>query len=158
MKRHTLLILGVVLAFVLAACGDDGGTPTTAGDGASTTAAEGHEFADLGGRTVTIGVENAYIPFNYIPVGETEPEGWDYDAWNHICGLLNCVPEFVESAWPAVIDQVAAGELDTAADGISITDERKEIVDYSDPYLVVQQKFIVQLDDERYDTAQDSDR
>ena len=53
-----------------------------------------------------------------------------------------------------MIDQVAAGELDAAADGISITDERKEIVDYSDPYLVVQQKFIVQLDDERYDTAQ----
>lgn len=154
-RRHTLLILGVVLAFVLAACGDDGSSATTAGEegGASTTAGES-EFADLEGATVTIGVENAYIPFNYIPVGETEPQGWDYDAWNHICGLLNCVPEFVESAWPAVIDQVAAGELDAAADGISITDERKEIVDYSDPYLVVQQKFIVQLDDDRYDTAQ----
>lgn len=155
MKRHTLLILGVVLAFVLAACGDDGGATTTAGDGGATTTAGESEFADLGGDTVTIGVENAYLPFNYIPVGETEGQGWDYDAWNHICEQLNCVPEFVESAWPAVIDQVAAGELDTAADGISITDERKEIVDYSDPYMVVEQKFIVQLDDERFATAQD---
>ncbi len=155
MKRHTLLILGVILAFVLAACGEDGGATTTAGDdGATTTAGEG-EFADLGGETVTVGVENAYLPFNYIPVGETEGQGWDYDAWAHICEQLNCVPEFVESAWPAVIDQVAAGELDTAADGISITDERKEIVDYSDPYMVVEQKFIVQLEDERFATAQD---
>jgi polar amino acid transport system substrate-binding protein len=155
MKKYTMLTIGLVLAFVVAACGDDGGTTTTAGEGAATTAGgEEGEFADLGGDTVTIGVENAYLPFNYIPAGETEGQGWDYDAWAHICEKLNCVPEFVESAWPAVIDQVAAGELDTAADGISITDERKEVVDYSDPYMVVEQKFIVQLEDDRYDTAQ----
>lgn len=149
-----ILVIAGVLAFVLGACGDDGGSTTTAGEGAATTAGGGAELADLGGETVAIGLENAYIPFNYIPKGETEGQGWDYDAWRHICEQLNCVPEFVESAWPAVIDQVAAGDLDTAADGISITDERKEIVDYSDPYMVVEQKFIVQIDDDRYDTAQ----
>jgi polar amino acid transport system substrate-binding protein len=110
---------------------------------------------DLGAREVTVGVENAYLPFNYIPLGETEGQGWDYDAWTEICKILNCEPVFVESAWPAVIDQVANGELDTAADGISITDERKEIVDYSDAYMTVQQKFIVQLDDDRYSSADD---
>jgi polar amino acid transport system substrate-binding protein len=153
-KANKLLMIGVVLAFVLAACGDDGGSGTTAADDGSATTAGGSEFADLGGETVTIGVENAYLPFNFIPVGETDGQGWDYDAWGYICEQLNCVPEFVESAWPAVIDQVAAGELDAAADGISITDERKEIVDYSDPYMVVEQKFIVQLDDDRFDSAQ----
>jgi polar amino acid transport system substrate-binding protein len=102
-----------------------------------------------------VGVENAYIPFNYIPIGSDEPQGWDYDAWAHICELLNCEPEFVESAWPAVIDIVAAGDLDTAADGISITDDRKEVVDYSDPYMVVTQKLITQLEDDRYATAQE---
>jgi polar amino acid transport system substrate-binding protein len=54
-----------------------------------------------------------------------------------------------------VIDQVAQGELDTAADGISITDERKEIVAFSEPYMVVQQKFIVGFDDDRYASADD---
>lgn len=153
-KANKLLMIGVVLAFVLAACGDDGGSGTTAADDGSATTAAAGEFADLGGETVTIGVENAYLPFNFIPVGETDGQGWDYDAWAYICEQLNCEPEFVESAWPAVIDQVAAGELDVAADGISITDERKEIVDYSDPYMVVEQKFIVQLDDDRFDSAQ----
>jgi polar amino acid transport system substrate-binding protein len=146
-KRTTLISILTVGALVLAACGteDTGGPDGTTGDG----------LADLGGRTVTVGVENAYIPFNYIPIGETEGQGWDYEAWAAICELLNCVPEFVESAWPAVIDQVAQGELDTAADGISITDERKEIVDYSDAYMVVTQKFIAQLDDDRFATAED---
>ena len=113
------------------------------------------DLPDLGGRNVTVGVENAYLPFNYIPVGGSEGEGWDYDAWNEICRLLNCTAEFVAAGWPDVIDQVAQGELDTAADGISITDERKEIVDFSDPYMTVQQKFIVGLDDDRYASADD---
>lgn len=146
-----------VFALVLAACAEDtvGDTTTTAAAGEETTTTEGSGLPDLEGRTVTVGVENAYLPFNYIPLGETEGTGWDYDAWAAICELLNCVPEFVEAGWPAVIDQVAAGEIDTAADGISITDERKEIVDFSNPYMTVTQKFVVQLDDDRYATADD---
>lgn len=128
-------------------------TTTTAG--ATTTTEVEAALPDLGGITVTVGVENAYLPFNFIPEGETEPTGWDYDAWNDICERLNCVPEFVESAWPAVIDQVAQGELDTAADGISITEERMEIVDYSNPYMIVEQKFIKALGDDRFQTADD---
>lgn len=160
--RNKLFAIFAVLAMVLAACGEDGaqdgdGADTTAaGDGAATTAAgETGDLPDLGGEEVTVGVENAYLPFNFIPEGETEPQGWDYDAWRDICERLNCEPAFVESAWPAVIDQVAAGELDTAADGISITDERKEIVDYSDPYMVVEQKFVKQLGDDRFQSADD---
>jgi polar amino acid transport system substrate-binding protein len=145
--KHRLFALGAVLALVVAACATPGGEAVTDG----TTEAG---LPDLGGRTVTVGVENAYLPFNYIPKGATEGQGWDYDVWRAICDLLNCTPEFVESAWPAVIDITAQGDLDTAADGISITEERKEIVDYSDPYMVVQQKFIVRLDDDRYPTAQ----
>ena len=147
MKNKTrLLAILAVLALVVAACGD---SDDSTGGGA----AEG--FTDLEGRTVTVGVENAYLPFNYIPLGGTEGEGWDYDAWTEICKLLNCNAEFVEAGWPAVIDQVAQGDLDTAADGISITDERKEIVDYSDSYMVVEQKFVVQKGDDRYGNAQD---
>ncbi len=157
-KTKRLIAIMSVFALVLAACGEDtgGDTTTTAAAGEeTTTTADDMALPDLEGRTVTVGVENAYLPFNYIPLGETEGTGWDYDAWAAICELLNCVPEFIEAGWPAVIDQVAAGEIDTAADGISITDERKEIVDFSDPYMTVTQKFVVQLDDDRYATAQD---
>jgi polar amino acid transport system substrate-binding protein len=166
-----LIAIMSVFALVLAACGEPGvgdttttaaaETTTTAGETTTTageettTTADDMALPDLEGRSVTVGVENAYLPFNYIPLGETEGTGWDYDAWEEICELLNCVPEFVEAGWPQVIDQVAAGEIDTAADGISITDERKEIVDFSQPYMTVTQKFIVQLDDDRYATAQD---
>jgi polar amino acid transport system substrate-binding protein len=154
-RMRVLTALALVFAMFAAACGGgddtgDGATTTTAGDGVTTTAAAAKP---LDGQTVTVGVENAYLPFNYIPIGATEGEGWDYDAWAAICDILGCTPEFVEAGWPAVIDQVAQGELDTAADGISITDERKEIVAYSDAYMTVQQKFIVRLDDDRFADA-----
>ena len=148
MKRSIrLFALVAALALVVAACGDDSG-----GGGAEGTTPAG--LPDLGGRTVTVGVENAYLPFNYILAGETEGQGWDYDAWREICERLNCVAEFIEAGWPAVIDQVGDGEIDTAADGISITEERKEVVDYSDAYMVVEQKFVVQKGDDRYGSAQ----
>jgi polar amino acid transport system substrate-binding protein len=147
-----LLVALLAFSLVAAACGSDEDAEATA-----TTADSGESggLPDLEGRTVTVGVENAYLPFNYIPVGGDEGEGWDYDAWNEICRLLNCTAEFVPAGWPDVIDQVAQGELDTAADGISITDERKEIVAFSEPYMVVQQKFIVGFDDDRYASADD---
>jgi len=137
-------LIGVLLAvsLIAAACGDDDGG----------AAAEGN---DLGGRTVTVGVENAYLPYNYVPAGADEGQGWDYDAWREICRILNCEADFVVAGWPAVIDQVAEGELDTAADGISITAERAEIVAYSDSYMTVDQKFIVAKDDDRYSSADD---
>ncbi len=147
---RTMRFIALVGALLLAltACAGDTTTTEAAGTGDS-------GLPDLGGREVTIGVENAYLPFNYIPVGETEGQGWDYDTWRAICDLLNCVPVFVQAGWPAVIDQVANGELDTAADGISITAERDEIADFSDPYMTVQQKLIIGIDDARYTTADD---
>ena len=147
-KKTRIFALVAALALVVAACGDD-----TGGGDECDGPAEG--MPDLECQTVTVGVENAYLPFNFIPAGETEGQGWDYDAWGEICDRLNCVAEFVEAGWPAVIDQVAQGDIDTAADGISITDERKEIVAFSDPYMIVEQKFIAQLDDERFATSDD---
>lgn len=178
MKKTRLIPILAILALTVAACGGEGAadaTTTTAGDvtttagetttttedmttttaGDTTTTEAMADMPDLEGRTVTVAVENAYLPFNFILAGETEGQGWDYDAWRDICERLNCVPEFPEAAWPAVIDQVAQGEFDTAADGISITEERAEIVDFSDPYMVVQQKFVKQLGDDRFNTADD---
>ncbi len=62
MKKTTRTIALIsVFALALAACGDDSGSG--GGD---------IEGSDLGGMTVTIGVENAYLPFNYVLPGETE--------------------------------------------------------------------------------------
>jgi polar amino acid transport system substrate-binding protein len=116
----------------------------------------GEELADLGGREVSIAVENAYLPFNYYDPETDEPAGWDYEVWNEICRLLNCAPVYVETIWDSLIQRVAEGELfDVAADGITITEERAQIVDFSIGYIEIEQRLLVRADEERIDSIED---
>jgi polar amino acid transport system substrate-binding protein len=113
-------------------------TPTEAG-------VEG--VPDLGGKTVTVAVENAYPPFNKIDEATNEGVGWDYDTVREICKRLNCVPEFKEAAWDGIFPAMEAGEFDMLADGVTYTAERDEIVDFSIPYVTVGQVLLVRADE-----------
>ena len=70
------------------------------------------DLPDLDGLEVTIAVENAYLPFNYIDPETGEPAGWDYVVWDEICNLLNCVPVYIEAGWEGMIQAVADGQFD----------------------------------------------
>lgn len=157
MKRaQVFVLLVVVLGLLLVGCGTgsiDGG----AEDGETDFAAlrEEYNLPDLEGREVTVAVENAYLPFNYISMETGEPAGWDYDAINYMCGLLNCEPNYVEAAWEGMIQAVADGQYDMAADGITITDERAEIVDFSDGYINIEQRLLVRKDEDRFSSVEE---
>jgi phosphate/phosphite/phosphonate ABC transporter binding protein len=110
---------------------------------------------DLAGRVVTIAVENAYLPFNYIDPDTGDPTGWDYVVWDEICTLLNCVAEYPEASWEGMIQAVADGQFDAAADGITITEERDEIVDFSMGYIAIEQRLLVRIDDDRIESIED---
>ncbi len=84
MKRPLMQALAVVtaLGFVAAACGGDDDTseaatpatlPETVPATVPATTAAMSEF-DLGGETVTVAVENAYLPFNYLDADTGEPD------------------------------------------------------------------------------------
>ena len=157
-KKWTLLIVSLLLALMLAACG--GGTTEPAAEPTDTAVEEPAAEAttglpDLGGREITIAVENAYLPFNYIDPATSEPAGWDYDVWNEICRIVNCTPVYVEAGWEGMIQAVADGQYDAAADGITITDDRAEIVDFSEGYINIEQRLLVRLDETRIESIED---
>ncbi len=146
-NRFLYLLLAVVLSLLLVACG------SSEADTGPTTGADG--LPDLGGRDVTIAVENAYLPFSYIDPQTGEGAGWDYDAWRAICGVLNCNPVFVEAAWEGLIQAVADGQYNVAADGITITEERAQVVDFSDGYISIEQRLLVRIDEDRFSNAEE---
>jgi len=182
MTRRLLLIISLLTALVLAlaACG---GAPAPAEKPAEKTTeapkeaakateapktteapkeeakateapkAEAAALPDLGGRKISIAVENAYLPFNYIDLKTGKPDGWDYDAWHEICKRINCVPDFVESRWDGMIVAVSQGQFDVGADGVTITDERAKVVDFSKGYISVQQRLLVRIDEKRFATT-----
>ena len=102
---------------------------------------------DLGGQSVVVAVENAYPPFNYIDEATGEGIGWDYDVVTEICDRINCVPDFQQAAWDGIFPAMNVGEYDWLADGVTITDERKEVVDFSIPYVIIGQVLLVRADE-----------
>ena len=96
---------------------------------------------------MTVAVENAYPPFNMIDQTTNEGVGWDYDTVREICKRINCVPEFTQAAWDGIFPAMEAGEFDWLADGVTITDEREQIVDFSIPYVIVGQVLLVRADE-----------
>ncbi len=110
---------------------------------------------DLNCQEVTIAVENAYLPFNYISIETGEPGGWDYDAWNEICTRLHCTPVFVEASWDGMIQAVSDGQFDAAGDGITITESRAEVVDFSIGYINIQQRLLVRLGEDRFTSIEE---
>jgi ABC-type amino acid transport substrate-binding protein len=163
-KLKTLLFVLLASTFILTACGpnnndgdinnnDNNHVNNAVNNTSDDTMEDSHDGAmyDLDGQEVTIAIENAYLPFNYISLETGEPGGWDYDVWDEICARLNCVPVYVEAGWDGMIQAVADGQFDAAADGITITEARAEIVDYSMGYVNIEQRLLVRLGDNRFD-------
>ena len=141
-RLFSLLLAGLM---ALAAC-----TPAATATTAATTAAGA--LPDLGGKTITVAIENAYIPFNYVRLDNGKAEGWDYDALAEICKRLNCKTDFREIGWDPMITAVSQSQFDMAADGITITADRAKVVDFSDGYITVDQRVMVRIDETRFKT------
>jgi ABC-type amino acid transport substrate-binding protein len=154
MKKSYIISFLIILSILITACGGTSPTPapvqTEQPAPAETQAPPvetGSKLPDLGGRTITVAVENAYPPFNMIDEATGEGVGWDYDAVREICKRINCVPEFKQAAWDGIFPAMQAGEYDMLADGVTITAERDEIVDFSIPYVIVGQVLLVRVDE-----------
>ncbi len=112
-------------------------------------------LADLDGREVVAVTGNDYTPLNFIDPKSGDAVGWEYDAVNEICRRLNCKVDWQVSAWDTMIAAVRNGQFDVGMDGITITEERKEQVDFSIAYMVSQQFMLVRADEERFASAEE---
>lgn len=91
--------------------------------------------ASLAQDVVRIGTEGAYEPYNYIDQATGELTGFEIELGNELCkrATLNC--EFVQNAWDSIIPNLQSGNYDLIMAGMSITDEREEVIDFSQNYI-----------------------
>ena len=125
-------------------------SPTTAGPAPVGTTNVVYDLPDLAGRVVVAVTGNDYTPLNFIDPATGKSVGWEYDAVNEICRRLNCVVDWQVTSWDAMIQAVAAGQFDVGMDGITITEEREAVIDFSAPYMTSQQFMLVRADEERF--------
>ena len=122
--------------------------------GLGVAAAQAEGLPDLGGETVVVVTENAYPPLQFIDPKTGEQIGWEYDAMNEIAKRLNFTVEYQNTSWDAMIQAVSDGQYEIGMTGISIKEERKEKVDFSDPYLRSEMFMLVRGDEDRFGDAQ----
>ena len=107
---------------------------------------------DLGGREIVIVTENAYPPLQFLDKSGVAI-GWEYDAVAEISKRLNLVVKYENISWDAMIPAVSEGQFDIGMTGITIRDDRKEKVDFSDPYMRSEMVMLVRGDETRFADA-----
>lgn len=116
-------------------------------------AASAADLPDLGGRTVVVVTENAYPPLQFVDPKSGQAIGWEYDAVDEMAKRLNFKVEYQNTSWDAMIQAVSDGQYDFGMTGITINEERKEKVDFSDAYMRSEQFMLVRGDESRFTDA-----
>ncbi|MEP3637359.1 MAG: transporter substrate-binding domain-containing protein [Paracoccaceae bacterium] len=121
---------------------------------ASGALADGH-LPDLGGKEVVIVTENAYPPLQFVDPASGDAVGWEYDAMVEIAQRLNMTIVYENISWDAMIAAVSEGQFDIGMTGITIRDDRKEQVDFSDKYMTSEMVMMVRGDEDRFANAKE---
>jgi len=136
------ILLVLALAAVVAACGGGGGGGGQGGGGGGGGTAGGDTGSIEGsGETITVASDIAYQPFEFDEGGE--PVGFDIDLMREVGERAGFTPEFQNVTFDGIIPGLGNNLYDAAISAMTITPEREEAVDFSDPYFNADQSLLV---------------
>ena len=136
-KKMMMIALSAVMVLALAACGGGSG---------SSSDSEGGKLAAIQEKgKIVVCTDAAWAPFEYIGEGG-QPTGIDIEIAQYIADQLGVELEVSNIAFDTIPTALVNGDADLALACITITDERKEQMAFTDPYTSVQQYMVVTAD------------
>ncbi|HEX2359974.1 MAG TPA: ABC transporter substrate-binding protein [Solirubrobacterales bacterium] len=139
MRTRLLALLAafalVLTAGIVAGCGDDDD------DGGGTSTGGGEDLGLITDGQLLVGIDTPYPPFE---IG-TPPDvsGYDIEVMDAIADSLGVEPTYQDTAFDTIFRDVANGQFDIVAAASTITPERQQKVNFSDPYYEAQQALLV---------------
>lgn len=155
-RRITALLLTLVLALTLCACGGNT-TPAPDSPGTATvinipevpdlTATDTSAIPGVEDGVLTVGMECAYAPYNWTQLDDsngavpivnnpgTYANGYDVMIAQRICDAYGWTLEIMAIGWDGLIPALNAGQIDAVIAGQSMTEERMAEVDMAGPYF-----------------------
>jgi putative lysine transport system substrate-binding protein len=136
MKKLLCLLLATVMVFGLVACGGGSSKTEESEDGGKATS---------DGKTLKVAMECGYAPYNWtqpddsngaVPINDSSDFAYGYDVMmaKKIADELGYELQIVKLDWDSLVPAVQSGTIDCVIAGQSITSERLEMVDFTEPY------------------------
>jgi polar amino acid transport system substrate-binding protein len=130
--RRVIQIAGLALAgLLLAACGKKEAQPTAASAAASAPA-----------KVYVVGTDAAYAPFE-SQNAKAEIVGFDIDVVKAVAAKAGFEIRFINTPWEGIFNALLQGDRDLVVSAVSITPERLQTMDFSEPYFDAQQLIAV---------------
>lgn len=142
--RLTALLAVFLLAIaslVVAGCGDSDDETTAGGSGGG------------GGETLTVGSDIPYPPFEQGKPGEYT--GYDIELMEAIAEKIGRKAEFQDTSFDTIFRDLAQGRFEAVASATTITDEREETVDFTNPYYFSEQAILVKEGGDKIEDAEE---
>ncbi|MFS0646808.1 ABC transporter substrate-binding protein [Siminovitchia sp. 179-K 8D1 HS] len=143
MKRISFLALAIFLMLLSAACGskETGGSSKKEQEAAATDSGDGLKEPGV----LRVGFEGTYRPFNFMG-NDKDYEGFDVDISHELAKRMGVETEFVAASWDSLIGGLKSNKFDVVIAQMTVTEERKESVDFTDPYVVTGSVLITRED------------
>nr|WP_308418072.1 basic amino acid ABC transporter substrate-binding protein [Aquaspirillum sp. LM1] len=131
-SRRSLLLGALMSAVMLSACGkkEEAAAPVPA----AAPVAQVKEYV--------VGTDAAYAPFEFENE-KKQVEGFDIDVLSAVADKAGFKVKFVNTPWEGIFATLAQGDRDIVISAVTITDERKQSMDFSEPYFEARQLIAV---------------
>lgn len=152
-NRLVAASLAAALLFGTAACGDDDDEANTTDNTEATSGSEGSTDgsggdAPAGDRTITVCSDIPYAPMEMEGEGPRglQYTGFDIELMDALAVELGADLEVLDVSFDGILGNLAAGNCDVVASSVTITEERDEEVDFTEPYFDANQSLLVKAD------------
>jgi polar amino acid transport system substrate-binding protein len=134
LQASALLITGLLLS----ACGKKADTPPPAASAVATASAP----APAPAKVYVVGTDAAYAPFE-SESPQKEIVGFDIEVVKAVAQKAGIEVKFINTPWEGIFNTLQQGDRDLLVSAITITDERKQTMDFSNPYFDAHQLIAV---------------